>query len=82
MAPGIAWLTASKAAAVLRNPSPKERKFYIGMLSYSPATIAYLRQEFRKPLLDIPGEVRIRLLAILDEAEKHVDWAALQHMDS
>ena len=52
------------------------------MLSYSPATIAYLRQEFCQPLLNIPGEVRMRLLTILDEAEKHVDEVALRHMDS
>ena len=82
MVPGIAWFTANRAAAVLRNVSPKDRKFYIGMLSYSPATIAYLRQEFRKPLWDIPGEVRMQFLQILDEAEERVDWKALEHMDS
>lgn len=52
------------------------------MLSHSPSTIVYLRQEFSRPFPDISGEVRMRLFAILDEAEKHVDWAALQHMDS
>lgn len=78
---GISSMTAEEAVCIFRNPSPRERSLYVGMLSYSPSTIACLRAEFSKPSESVPGELRTRILQILADAEKHINWEAIRMID-
>lgn len=79
---GIASVTLEQALGVLRNPCPRQRHIYFGMVASSPSTIEALRAEVSQPMQNITGAQRTALMQVLEQYERHIDWEALRCMDA